>query len=152
MRAVTGKSPAVVKSPYHSYIRFFEILKKNTDIQIISMNIMQMYYIRLEFLYDVYELNSSSSRLESVAVGDSRQASVYVNVYILTDPVRVHSFRMCIPSVCDKAFISVGGKSIVQSFDKSSYRSGTHDGIYKDHSSVLKMIKFSSDLLCLIRV
>ncbi len=66
---MTRKCPAVMKCPYYPDIGSLQILKKDTDIQVISMNIMKVDNIRLKLLNHVNKLNRRPFGIEPMSVG-----------------------------------------------------------------------------------
>ena len=59
--AMPRERPAVMKRPYHRDIRFGEIFKQNLNIQVVSMDIVQVYHIGLYPLNLLNELFGSLS-------------------------------------------------------------------------------------------
>lgn len=47
---MAGKSPAVMQSPYNTTIRYRQPFKKLVDIQIVTMNVVQVNHIRTKLI------------------------------------------------------------------------------------------------------
>jgi hypothetical protein len=48
--AMPGKRPAVMEGPNYGFPRCFQIIEEQFDVDIISMDVMEMDYIRIIFL------------------------------------------------------------------------------------------------------
>lgn len=76
MGTLSGKGPAVVQGPYHGNAGSFEIGKEQRQIEEPAVEVVAVYYIRLESPQPSQEQQSWEERKAAVEAGEFCQISV----------------------------------------------------------------------------
>ena len=93
---------------------FFQILKQNSDIQIISVNIMQMNDIGIKLLDFLYQLSRRPCGITSVTIGNAADASMNIDIHVCTYTVSGIALRRLLSSIGNHTRIAFFRQHIIK--------------------------------------
>ena len=131
MRAMPRKSPTIVQSPDNLLAARFQIIEQNLYVQIIPVNIVQMYYVGVVLFYPMNQLFRCPDGVEPLVVEQPRLQNVAIDLecraysdgYI---PIFLGNLA---PAVDDFTFVTLRQKHIGDIGTDSARTAHSADGV-----------------------